>query len=407
MPFVLLSDVISLPLRIALWVIFWGYWFRIVRMDWVHRIAWTLALLLMIGTAMIRPPLFGKVVSVHAAVYLFPILQTLKLGMAVLLFAITVRGIRKQKAEGWLALSAVLLVAVALYQRELHVFLHVKTTFEAWGFDIHLGQISTIVSLFLITVMLVRRYLHTQQKREQWKVEIEQARQVQHVLIPDELPRIAGFAIESEYRPAREVGGDFFQIMPGQEIGSALILVGDVTGKGLQAGMLVAVIVGAFRTAAQYHSDPLILMNTLNDQLSIRGGSSATCLILRITADGEVTLANAGHLAPYLNGTEMEMEGALPIGVLPQADFTVMHFQLAPGDTLMLMSDGVAEAQDERKQLFGFDRIGEMLQRPISAAALASAAQAFGQEDDILVLRIQRKVSSDSLRKAGTIMATT
>jgi serine phosphatase RsbU (regulator of sigma subunit) len=103
----------------------------------------------------------------------------------------------------------------------------------------------------------------------------------------------------------------------------------------------------------------------------------------------------------------MEMEGALPMGMLPHADFTVMHFQLAPGDTLMLMSDGVAEAQDQHKNLFGFERIGEMLQRPISAAALASAAQAFGQEDDILVLRIQRKVRSDSLRNAGAILAVT
>jgi Stage II sporulation protein E (SpoIIE) len=407
MPFVLLADVISLPLRIGLWVIFWGYWFRIVRMDWVHRIVWGLALLLMIGTAMLRPPLYGETIPLGARIYLFPILQTLKLTLAALLFAITVRGIRKQKTEGWLALAAVLLVAVSLYQRELRVFLHVKTTFDVVGFAIQLGSISTIVSLFLITFMLLRRYLQTQRKREQWKVEIEQAQQIQHVLIPDELPRIAGFAIESEYRPAREVGGDFFQIMPGQEVGSALIVVGDVMGKGLQAGMLVAVIVGAIRTAAQYHSDPLILMNTLNDQLSGRVGAIATCLILRITADGDVTLANAGHLAPYLNGVEMQMEGALPMGMLPHADFTVMHFQLAPGDTLMLMSDGVAEAQDQHKNLFGFERIGEMLQRPISAAALASAAQAFGQEDDILVLRIQRKVRSDSLRNAGAILAAT
>jgi hypothetical protein len=407
MPFVLLADVISLPLRIGLWVIFWGYWFRIVRMAWLHRVVWGLVLLLTIGTAMLRAPLYGKIVPVHAAIYLTPVLLGLKLCFAVLLFAITFRGIMKQKTEGWLALSAVLLVAVSLYQRELHVFLHVRTAFDVVGFAIQLGSISTIFSLFLITFMLLRRYLQTQRKRDQWKAEIEQAQQIQHVLIPDELPRIAGFAIESEYRPAREVGGDFFQIMPGQELGSALIVVGDVMGKGLQAGMLVAVIVGAIRTAAQYHSDPLILMNNLNDQLSDRVGAIATCLILRITADGEVTLANAGHLAPYLNGVEMQMEGALPMGMLPHADFTVMHFQLAPGDTLMLMSDGVAEAQDEHKNLFGFERIGEMLQRPISAAALASAAQAFGQEDDILVLRIQRKVRSDSLRNAGAILAAT
>jgi serine phosphatase RsbU (regulator of sigma subunit) len=86
------------------------------------------------------------------------------------------------------------------------------------------------------------------------------------------------------------------------------------------------------------------IMNSLNDQLSGRVGAVATCLILRITADGHVTLANAGHLAPYLNGVEIPMEGALPIGMLPQVDFSVLQFQFAPGDTLMLMSDGVAEA---------------------------------------------------------------
>jgi hypothetical protein len=407
MGYVLLSEVLLNPLRIGVWVLFWGYWFKIVKMKWVHRVVWGLVSLLIIGTAMLRPPLYGKIIPVHASVYLFPTLLGLKMCFAVLLFAITFRGIRKQKTEGWLAFFAVLLVAISLYQREVHIFLHMKTNFELLGYAIQLGTISTIFSLFLVTVMLLRRFLYTQRNRELWKVEIEQARQVQHVLIPDELPRIAGFAIESEYRPAREVGGDFFQIMPGQELGSALILVGDVTGKGMQAGMLVAVLVGAFRTAAQYHSDPLILLNTLNDQLSGRGGASATCLILRITAEGDVTLANAGHLAPYLNGVELEMEGALPIGVLPEADFSVMHFHLAPGDTLMLMSDGVAEAQDEHKKLFGFERVSEMLQRPISAATLASAAQAFGQEDDILVLRIQRKVHSESLRSAGAVLAAT
>jgi serine phosphatase RsbU (regulator of sigma subunit) len=145
----------------------------------------------------------------------------------------------------------------------------------------------------------------------------------------------------------------------------------------------------------------------LNDQLSSRGGAIATCLILRITAEGDVTMANAGHLAPYLNGVEIQMEGALPLGMLPEADFTVMHFQLAPGDTLMLMSDGVAEAQNEHKKLFGFERIQEMLQNQISAAALASAAQDFGQEDDILVLRIQREPRSEGVIDAITTVAAT
>ena len=101
------------------------------------------------------------------------------------------------------------------------------------------------------------------------------------------------------------------------------------------------------------------------------------------------------------------MEGSLPIGVIPGAEFFVTHFAMAPGDTLMLMSDGVAEAQDERKQLFGFERIQEMLQKPISAAALASAAEAFGQEDDILVLRVQRDPRSQSAVDTRSVLAVT
>ncbi|NYF91222.1 SpoIIE family protein phosphatase [Tunturiibacter empetritectus] len=396
-PGIFLQSVIINPIRIGLWVIFWGYWFRISQMQWVHRIVWGLVALTMIGTAMMSAPIYGEHIPVHASVYLLPILLGLRLSFAALLCAITFRGIRKQKTEGWLALSAVVLVAVALFQVQLRLLLHIPTAFNILGFDVQLGTISTIFSLFLITVMLVRRFLQTQRIREQWKAEIEQARQIQHVLIPEHLPQTPGLAIESEYRPAREVGGDFFQILPVQEDGSVLIVVGDVTGKGLQAGMLVALIVGAIRTAVQYDSDPLILMNSLNDRLWGRGRASATCLILQICTDGRVTLANAGHLPPYLNGAEVEMGGSLPIGVVPGAEFFVSHFKLEPGDTLMLMSDGVAEAQDQEKQLFGFERIEKMLQQPISAAELASAAQDFGQEDDILVLRIQRRLQPENV----------
>jgi hypothetical protein len=403
---VVLMDVINSPLQLGLWIVFWAFWFRRGRMALLHRVVWGQVLLLMICTTMLRPPLYGQIVLVHALFFLQPIALTLKLTLAITLFVITFQGIRKQKTEGWLAFCAVLLVAISMLQHELPL-LHVETRFLLLGFNISLGTIATIFSLLLITALVLHRFLQTQRRREQWKTEIEQAQQVQHVLIPDELPTIAGFAIESEYRPAREVGGDFFQIMPGQEPGSALIVVGDVTGKGLQAGMLVAVIVGALRTAAQYHSDPLPLMNALNDQLSSRGGAVATCQILRITSSGDVTLANAGHLAPYLNGVEMPMEGALPIGMLPEADFSVMHFHLALGDTLMLMSDGVAEAQDEHKNLFGFERIRELLQQQISAATLASAAQEFGQEDDILVLRIQRQPESEGFIEGVTTLAAT
>lgn len=84
------------------------------------------------------------------------------------------------------------------------------------------------------------------------------------------------------------------------------------------------------------------------------------------------------------------MEGTLPLGMIPNAEFSVTRLKIEPGDRLMLLSDGVAEAQDERGQLFGFDRIHSMLARPITAAEVATTAKAFGQQDDISVIAITR-----------------
>lgn len=405
-PSVVLVDVILTPVRIGLWVLFWGYWFRLGRIGRLHRWVWELVLALVAGTAMVRSPLYGQIVPVHAAVYLMPLLLAVKLALAALLFWVTYQGIRRHKTEGWLALPAVLLAAVSQYQHELGLA-HVPTAFTFFGFQIFLGTASTILSLLLVTVMLSRRFLHSQRKQAQWRLEIEQAQHLQQVLIPEKPPIVAGLTIESEYRPAREVGGDFFQIIPDEGDGSVLIVVGDVTGKGLQAGMLVALIVGAIRSVVQHDSDPLRVLNSLNEELCEREHASATCLMLRIDRDGMTTLVNAGHLPPYLNGQEMQMEGALPLGIISGTDFPVMYFKLEPGDTLMLMSDGIAEAQNEHGLLFGFERIDEMLRGPMSAAVLARTAQEFGQEDDILVLRIERNGERKMASDPEPMMATT
>ena len=256
-----------------------------------------------------------------------------------------------------------------------------------------LGTIATVVSLLIITVMLLKRFFLSQRQKEIWKLEIQQAQQVQQILIPNKLPEIPGFTIDSEYRPAREVGGDFFQVLPGDLPGSVLIVVGDVTGKGMQAGMLVAVIVGALRAAALHSSDPVQILHEVNVQLCERQHASATCQILYIDANGNATLANAGQLPPYLNGKEMEMDGALPLGTIPDADHSVTTFTVHPGDSLLLMSDGIVEAQNARGDLFGFDRISQLLQKKTTAADIATAAQNFGQEDDILVLQVQRNAA--------------
>jgi len=171
-----------------------------------------------------------------------------------------------------------------------------------------------------------------------------------------------------------------------------LIVVGDVTGKGMQAGMLVALIVGAIRGALMHSTDPAQILKEVNEQLCERQHAIATCLILRIDPDGTGIIANAGQLSPCLNGVEIEMEGAFPIGIVPDGDVAITSFALKEGDNLFLMSDGVVEATAPDGELFGFERITELLERRASSAEIAIAAQQFGQEDDILVLQVRRKV---------------
>jgi Stage II sporulation protein E (SpoIIE)/Beta-galactosidase jelly roll domain len=390
--YVILTDVIAVPLRIGLWVLFWGYWFRLERIDLLHRVVWTLVAILAIGTAMLRPPLYGAHIPVHTSLYLQPFLLGVKLAFGILLLLVAYRGFKRNRGEGAMVGVAVLLAVIANYNRELRV-IHVPTTFTVLGFAIHLGSLSSILSLMIITVMLLRRFVASQRAKEVWKLEIEQARHVQQVLIPDKLPELAELHIDSEYRPMREVGGDFFQIVPKGKDGSSLIVFGDVTGKGLQAGMLVALIVGAIRSSAQHDNNPQRILEALNEQLCERESSSATCMVLRFLPDGTVELANAGQLPPYLNGTEMQIEGALPLGILPGMDFPVTSFCLEPGDSLLMMSDGVVEAQNERGELFGFERIEQMLRKPTTAAEIATAAQKFGQSDDILVMRVERNAA--------------
>ena len=401
----MLGDVVLNPLILGGWLMVWWVWFRLRRPAWIPKAIAGLTLLYMLSDTL-GENFFFTVISnpVNAAFHLASL--GIRLLFLLLLVLIVIWGIRLQGREGWLALPAVVLVGISQFQNELGV-LHIRTIWFPFGVGLSLQEIADIALAAAIFVLLLRRLSLSIRHQRETALDVKQAQEVQQVLIPAELPHVPGLMIESEYRPAREVGGDFFQIIPHANDGSVLIVVGDVTGKGLQAGMMVALIVGAIRTAADTSSYPLSVLQTLNKRLCGRGHAHATCLALHIAADGAVTLANAGHLPPYLNGKELPMEGALPLGIIDGAEFSLLQFQLAPDDTLMLMSDGVAEAQDEDGHLFGFERILAMLQKPITAAEVATAAQNFGQEDDISVLRIVRdamtltQINAEPVRAVG------
>jgi phosphoserine phosphatase RsbU/P len=254
-------------------------------------------------------------------------------------------------------------------------------------FPIDLSQITDVLLLLSVLTILIIRFTSTRTQEEHFGSEVNAARDVQQYLIPETLPSVRGLDIKSEYRPAREVGGDFFQVLPHESDGSVLIVVGDVAGHGLEAGMLATLLVGAIRTAAIFTTDPERLLPLLNDRMHGRG--LATCVAICIQRDGRISLSSAGHPPPYLNGTAIPVEGSLPLGVIPGMTYPARLFRLAENDLIMLMTDGVAEAKNENGKLFGFDRIEKMLGRGANATLIADAAQKFGQEDDITVLTVR------------------
>jgi hypothetical protein len=384
-----ISDSLLNPAVIGLWVIFWAYWFRMGHMPRMHKMVWGFVAASALTVAMMRAPLYGRVIPIHAVAYLGPLAALLKLLLGAMLIWVAWEGMRKDHAGAWLAMPAVGLIALSLYQQELLV-LHLPQSIFLFGYAVSISQIAVVVSLNIITVLLMRRFLRSLRLREQWEAEIGQARQVQQLLIPDAIPKIPGYVLESEYRPAQQVGGDFFQILP-DDAGGVLIVVGDVTGKGLQAGMQVALIVGAIRTIVETSFEPQVVLEALNRRLcnrSKRSQSYATCVALHVAADGKAAIANAGHLAPYLNGKEMAMTGNLPLGLSEGIQFDQITIALKPRDRLLVLTDGVIEARNAKNELFGFNRARSISHLP--ASFIVKAAEIFGQEDDITVLSIAR-----------------
>jgi sigma-B regulation protein RsbU (phosphoserine phosphatase) len=258
-----------------------------------------------------------------------------------------------------------------------------------WPFPASAQNVADFLMQISILAILILRFARTRRDEERQAAELEAARTVQQVLIPEEIPAIPGLALECIYKPAGQVGGDFFQILPTPNNG-ALIVIGDVSGKGMPAAMAVSLLVGTVRTLAHYTQSPAEILTAMNQRMLGRSKHGfTTCLVLRLDPDGAAAVANAGHLAPYRGSKELPVESGLPLGLAAQAEYTESTFQLDPGADLTLVTDGIAEARSKTGELFGFERTASIA--ILSAAHIAATAQAFGQQDDITVLKIRRQ----------------
>jgi sigma-B regulation protein RsbU (phosphoserine phosphatase) len=272
----------------------------------------------------------------------------------------------------------------------VNLALALKTAFPVWQIgEVKLTAIQIGQTIFLLTtaVALADRARRTSMEQARLAGEFSAARQVQQLLVPAPSMTAGQYQMESAYVPSDQVGGDFFQLVPNED-GGLLLVIGDVTGKGLKAALVVSVIVGALQNRRS--DGPSSILSELNSILLGRSeGGFTTCCCALFTADGRLTIANAGHLAPYRNGVEIETPPALPLGIDADARWTEMHLEVEPGDRVLWVSDGVIEARNGKRDLLGFERAQALAMR--SPSEIARAAQQFGQEDDITVVSITRQ----------------
>ena len=318
---------------------------------------------------------------------------------------------RGNREAGWLILPSLLPAATAAITN-----VGSASIYTGWGkadfltYPIHVGPVPLQIEdlgdfLFLLAIGVVMFHRFTSVSREQARVqaELHAAREIQRRLVPETLPEMEGYEIEAAYFPAEEVGGDFYQVLESRG-GAKLIIVGDVSGKGLKAAMTGTLALGALRALATEGLGPGAVLMRLNRQLVETSNEGfVTCICVRMTPLGDVTVANAGHLSPYRNGEELLLEADLPLGIAREEKYAEHAFHLEHGDQMTLLSDGVVEARDAQGALFGFEATRAISAQP--ADAIAAAALKYGQADDITVLTVRRVKSEQRLATVESAVA--
>ena len=251
---------------------------------------------------------------------------------------------------------------------------------------------------------LVRQQQAEAATRQRFEQELEVAKLIQQNFLPKQLPELSGWQVAAYYRPAREVGGDFYDVipLPGGKVG---FVVGDVTDKGVPAALVMAATRSVLRASAQRLVEPGETLERVNEHLcpDMPEKMFVTCLYGVLDPEtGHFRFANAGHDLPYVKtaeGSEELRARGMPLGLMPGMPYEEKETVLQPGDSLLLHSDGVVEAHDPDGEMFGFPRLkqcvadypggGELIDRVLSDLHGHTGPDA-EQEDDITMVVLQR-----------------
>ncbi len=265
-----------------------------------------------------------------------------------------------------------------------------------------LQNLATQAAPALRIAQLARQQQVEARQRERLEQELRVARVIQETLLPKEIPAFAGWQIRTHWQPAREVSGDFYDFIQFAD-GRMAVIIADVTDKGVPAALVMATTRSILRAAAELLIDPGKVLARTNELLhpDIPARMFVTCLYLVIEPEsGKVVFANAGHNLPYWISegqvTELRATG-MPLGLLPGMTYDEVETTLSPDQSLLLSSDGLVEAHNDQREMYGFERLKAQLaslgeQADTIQALLSSwhdfTGEGHEQEDDITLVTL-------------------
>jgi serine phosphatase RsbU (regulator of sigma subunit)/anti-sigma regulatory factor (Ser/Thr protein kinase) len=268
-----------------------------------------------------------------------------------------------------------------------------------------LNNLATQAAPALRIAQLVRQQQVEAQERERIEQELRVARLIQQTLLPKDLPHLPGWQVAAYYQPARAVGGDFYDFIHLPD-GRLCLIIGDVTDKGVPAALVMATTRSILRSATEQFHSPGLALERANEQLcpDIPPNMFVTCLYAVLDPrDGHLVYANAGHDPPYRrsqNDVEELRARGMPLGLLPGMQYEQKETTLLPGDSVLFYSDGLVEAHNPQREMFGFPRLRSLLAGHPGGSDLIDHLLAklsdfttagWEQEDDVTFMVLERQ----------------
>jgi serine phosphatase RsbU (regulator of sigma subunit) len=232
--------------------------------------------------------------------------------------------------------------------------------------------------------------------------DLRQAREVQRKLLPTLPPSVGPLRVAAAYRPAFEVGGDFYDLVEGPS-GETVVVIGDVSGTGVAAALIMSRISSEFRRLAHEGTPPAEILAELDRSLrstALESGFVTAAVLLLDVSGCELRFASAGHLPLLVRRADREVDlfgrkSGVPLGVLEGQTWVEERIALAPGDLMLLTTDGALEAIDPEAGMKGLLRLGKLLREStpdvdtVAAHVLEAVVRAEGRADDVTVLALQ------------------